>query len=402
VRISSEGIRPPFSWEVHPGQAPEPANALVQPRAVAYRRSRDTLLIASEGWDALTEVDALAADPAMAVVRVHALGSAYDPFGNFPDHGGAPTGIALSRDERFAYVYCRSTFDVIQVELDTSRTRLAHLADDGLPADAAYGRRLFTNAKSEAISGGLACASCHPEGRDDAYVWREGNFGLGSDEGAHAPNEMARFVARRENLKLAQPGAPPPGPVALFPRQTPMLAGRVRANGPFGWHGENPDIVSRLFAGFHLHRAAWSNAGADQTVGEDLAKVDYLADFLRSGLLPPPTLTRALSSVEERGKALFESRETGCARCHVPAREFTDRGVMPLPPLSVRAGFDREEKSAFKTPSLWFIGGTAPYFHDGSAATLEDLLRTNNDRMGATNQLTEDDRGALAAYLRML
>lgn len=402
AQISSEEIRPPADWEAHAGEAPEPANELVQPRAVAYRRNHDTLLIASEGWDALTEVDALAADPAMAVIRVHALGSAYDAFGKFPDHGGAPTGIAVSRDERFAYVYCRSTFDVIQVELDSGVQRRAHLADDGLPADAAYGRRLFTNATSGEISGGLACSSCHPEGRDDAYVWREANFGVTSGRGENLAEGAARFIGRRENIKLKQPGAPDPGPVTLFARQTPMLAGRTRSNGPFGWHGENPDIVSRLLAGFHLHRAAWSEAVSDLSVGEDIAKIDYLADFLRSGLLPPPTLAREISVVEARGKELFERSATGCARCHAPANEFTDRGVQPLSPLPVRAGFDREAKSTFKTPSLWFVAGTAPYFHDGSAATLEDLLRTNRDRMGSTNQLSEDERNALAAYLRTL
>ena len=396
ARIVSDNIRPSFSWEPHPGQAPAPESELLQPRAVVYRRSRDTLLIASEGWDALTEVDALAADPAMASVRVFPLGQSYDPFGTFPEHGGAPTGIALGRDERFAYVYCRSTYDVIEVELDTGRERLVHLADDALPADAAYGRRLFANAKSGSMSGGLACSGCHPEGRDDGFVWREGN--LGEDD------QSPRFIARRSNIKAGEQGSQdkPRQPAALYPRQTPMLAGRTRTSGPFGWHGENRDIVDRLLAGFHLHRAGWEATGSDRGKGEDIAKIDYLADFLRSGLMPPPTLARALSDAEARGKALFESNQVGCAHCHVPVTEFTDRQVIPLRPLPVRAGFDREDKTSFKTPSLWFLGGTPPYLHDGSASTLEDLLRTNADRMGNTTQLSAEDRDALAAYLRVL
>ena len=48
------------------------------------------------------------------------------------------------------------------------------------------------------------------------------------------------------------------------------------------------------------------------------------------------------------------------------------------------------------------LGGTAPYFHDGSAATLEDLVRSNRDRMGKTSQLGPDDQAALVAYLRSL
>jgi YVTN family beta-propeller protein len=392
VRLKAEYIRPAFPWEAQAGAAPSPTNELVQPRAVVYRKTHDSLLIASEGWDTLTEVDALAADPAMAVIRVHSLGTGYDPFGTFPEHGGAPSGIALSRDQRWAYVYCRSTFDVIRVELDRGEQRRAHLADDGLPADAAYGRRLFANARSTALSGGLACAACHPEGRDDGYVWRE------SDQGV--------FLGRRENAKHMLPTSagfetPRSGPPAiLHPRQTPMLAGRARANGPYGWHGNNKDLVERLFAGFGLHRGEWQ--GSDSDRGTDLAKIDYLMDFIRSGLLPPPTLSRPLSALEERGKTLFEDTRVGCAICHVPATEFTDRVATPLRVLKARPGFDPEADAAFKTPSLWFVAGTPPYLHDGSAATLEELVRTNADRMGKTSQLNDEERAALVAYLRVL
>jgi mono/diheme cytochrome c family protein len=392
ARVSTEHVRPAAPWEASPGQAPAANSALVQPRAAVYRRSRDTLLVASEGWDTLTEVDALAADPAMAITRVHPLTPAYDPFGGFPDQGGAPTGIALTRDDEVAYVYCRTTFDVVRVELDSGRLARLHLADDGLPADAAYGRRLYTNARNSAVSGGLGCAACHPEGRDDGYVWRE--IGAG---------EEARFIGLRQNARFNSAFENrPPERREVFPRQTPMLAGRVRANGPFGWHAENPDILDRLLAGFRLHRAAWDFSPADRSAGEHVAKIDYLADYLRSGLVPPPTLAREPSAIEQRGKAVFESPRTGCTRCHLPGTEFTDRTGTALRALPVRASFDAETAKTFKTPSLWFVGGTAPYFHDGSARTLEDLVRTNGDRMGDTRHLTPEEQAALVAYLRML
>jgi hypothetical protein len=395
AQLGAGQVRPPSEWEASPGQAPSPPIHLVQPRAVVYRKSTDTLLIASEGSNVLAEVDALAADPSMALVRKHELGAEYDTFGDFPDRGGAPSGIALARDERVAYVYCRSTFDVVRVELGTGTQRFAHLADDGLPADAAYGRRLFADALSGALSGGLACAACHPEGRDDGYVWREGRTGIGDGDDEH-------FAGRRENVKRRLSMGPPVERDPLYPRQTPMLAGRVRANGPYGWHAESPDIVQRLLFGTQLHRASWQSIGATREAGEDMAKLDYLIDYLRSGLLPPPTLVRPLDEREAKGKAIFESDQAMCARCHVPASEFTDRAALPLPPLPVRAGFDPEPNPAFKTPSLWFIAGSAPYFHDGSRATLEDLISKNHDRMGKTRHLTPDDRTALVAYLRTL
>jgi hypothetical protein len=395
ARLTTEQVRESAEWEASPGQAPSPPFELVQPRAVVYRKTTDTLLIASEGTNQLTEVDALAADPSMAIVRAHELGAEYDVFGGFPDRGGAPSGIALTRDESAAFVYCRTTFDVVRVELGSGTQRFAHLADDGLPADASYGRRLFTDARHGALSGGLGCAACHPEGRDDGYVWREGNLGVGESASQH-------FAGRRENVKRRFSMAPPVARAALYPRQTPMLAGRVRANGPYGWHAESPDIVQRLLLGTGLHRAGWQPSGADRQAGEDMAKLDYLMDYLRSGLLPPPTLVRALDEREAKGKAIFESEQTTCSRCHVPGNEFTDRGALPLPPLPVRAGFDAEPNPAFKTPSLWFIAGSAPYFHDGSRATLEELIAKNNDRMGKTSHLTPDDQAALVAYLRTL
>jgi hypothetical protein len=395
ARVGVEQVRQSSEWEASPGQAPAPPLALVQPRAVVYRKATDTLLIAGEGANTLAEVDALAADPSMALVRVHELGGEYDPFGGFPDRGGAPSGIALSRDESVAYVYCRSTFDLVRVELASGTQRHAHLADDGLPADAAYGRRLFADARLGVLSGGLGCAACHPEGRDDGYVWREGRLGVGGGHDEH-------FTGRRENVKRRMMDGPPVERSDLYPRQTPMLAGRVRSNGPYGWHAESPDIVQRLLLGTQLHRGGWQGLGVQREAGEDIAKLDYLIDYLRSGLLPPPTLVRPLDERETKGKAIFESDQAMCSRCHVPASEFTDRGALPLATLPVRPGFDAEANPAFKTPSLWFIAGSAPYFHDGSRATLEELIAKNYDRMGKTSHLTPDDRAALVAYLRTL
>lgn len=390
ARTQRPDMRPPADWEAAPGQAPSPPLTLVQPRAVVYRRSTDTLLVASEGDDALSELDALAADPAMAITRSFALGVDYDPFGDFPDYGGGPAGVALSRDEKSAFVYCRTTFDLVRIGLDVGDRHYVHLADDGLPADAAYGRRLFASARAAALSGGLGCAACHPEGRDDGFVWREAE---------------RSFLGGRQNLKLHgfdpdEKVTPPP----LYPRQTPMLAGRVRANGPYGWHAESADLPARMAFGTALHRAHWDafNGPDAGYAGEDTAKLDYLADYLRSGLLPPPTVAHALSETERRGKAIFESDQARCSRCHVPASEFTDRGALPLPALPLRPGFDAEPNPAFKTPSLWFVAGTAPYFHDGSQATLEDLVRNNRARMGDTSQLDAGDQAALVAYLRTL
>jgi hypothetical protein len=53
-------------------------------------------------------------------------------------------------------------------------------------------------------------------------------------------------------------------------------------------------------------------------------------------------------------------------------------------------------------PSLKYVGGSAPYFHDGRYPTLEDLIKRSDGKMGHTGHLAEADVNDLAAYLRTL
>lgn len=360
---------------------------LVQPRALAVRASKRTLLVASEGKHALFELEALAIDPAANALHVWRLGSAADPTEPAPTRCGAPTGIALSVDEATAYVFCRTTGDLAIVDLDrphvaAHKARVIHLADDPLGPVAARGRRVFFDAEDPITSGGSGCAGCHPDGRDDGHVWME----------ARGPmTEAPIFVG---------------GPAILedgYARQTPMLAGRVAAEGPYGWHAQSDDLQARVLEGMRLHR--WVNPEKPWVMLEDATqqRAAALAEFLRAGLVPPPRPAAQLSTDEQRGRDLFASAETGCAGCHVPQTGFTNRVAVPFKLPGPSAGHILEDPSnTFMTPSLAFVGGTAPYLHDGSVGTLEQLIQTNDDRMGKTNHLSEKDRAALVAYLKTL
>jgi cytochrome c peroxidase len=148
-----------------------------------------------------------------------------------------------------------------------------------------------------------------------------------------------------------------------------------------------------------LHR--WG--GLPQHAPENVAaRAGYVGEFLRKGLVPPPKEQRALTPDEERGKVVFESKEAACSVCHRPDTDFTDRVAYPLKALPTRKDFDDEPKQAFKTPSLLFVARRAPYFHDGSASSLERLVEQNQDRMGKTSHLSEQDRAALVAFLKTL
>lgn len=376
----------------------EPLSPFTQPRALAYRSRTRTLLVASEGDDAVVELDALGVDPTRAVLTRYQVGRDYDPVLPVASTCGAPSGLALSADERTAWVWCRSTYDLLTLPLadfaadgaPDATTALAapsalRLAEDTLDADGAIGRRLYYNATDRVTSGGLACAGCHPEGRDDGHTWHEAK--INTKDGT-----QLNFLGHEANI-------PEEEGVRGVPRRTPMLAGRVAAAGPYGWHGESPDLPSRLDAGFGLHR--WGGMPKHEP-GNLRARSARLTAFVRQGLVPPPRREPELDPTEARGKELFTSEAVGCALCHVPATEYTDRTAYPLPRVPVRAGFDDEEARAFKTPSLRFVGGRAPYFHDGRAPSLEWLVDNNDDRMGRTNHLSRADRDALVAFLRTL
>ncbi len=421
----AEQVITPESVITLPGASVTP---VTQPRAVAYRKRARTLLVAGEGDDLVLEVDATAVDPTLAIVKSYPVGGRYDPHIRVAGTCGAPTGLALSADEATAWVFCRSTGDVAALRLHDPAAgaaaatagsaaatagsaatpagsvaasagaaptaapppegpaALVHLADDPLGPEVAKGRRLFYNALDGTVSGNLGCAGCHPDGRDDGYVWREATFST-------ADGEHANFVGRPENI-------PEVAKRKGVPRRTPMLAGNVGAAGPYGWHGESEDLVSRLQTGMGLHR--WGGLPIDHTPAGVAARATVLAMFLRRGLVAPPRAEGAPDERVKRGREIFRSDEAKCSRCHVPESDYTDRMAYPMPKRPPLPGYDEDPRPEYKTPSLRFVGGRPPYLHDGRAGTLAELIEQNADRMGKTSHLSPEDRAALVAFLETL
>jgi cytochrome c peroxidase len=126
----------------------------------------------------------------------------------------------------------------------------------------------------------------------------------------------------------------------------------------------------------------------------------------------------ALTPGEREGLWLYESK-AACWRCHAGSN-FTDErfhntgvGWGKEPPDLGRAGVTKrdEDRGKFKTPTLRGVVLTAPYMHDGSLATLEDVVEFYN-RGGRTNpnldpvikplDLSKDEIAALVAFLKCL
>jgi len=122
----------------------------------------------------------------------------------------------------------------------------------------------------------------------------------------------------------------------------------------------------------------------------------------------------------ERGKTVFG--EVGCAACHVPDMAgvegvYSDFLLHRLDDRSNGSGGYRETlpvpfpedhplPEEWKTPLLWGVADSAPYFHDGGSPTLEAAIRRHHgDAESATAAylaLSANDRAALIEFLKTL
>ncbi|HUS27476.1 MAG TPA: c-type cytochrome, partial [Kofleriaceae bacterium] len=162
--------------------------------------------------------------------------------------------------------------------------------------------------------------------------------------------------------------------------QTPVLAGRISGSGPFKWDGTAKTLQRSL-------RETIDRLGGD---GLSKKQLGQLATFVET--LPAiRTPTRDVAAVA-RGKQLFQSPAVGCTDCHDGAA-FTD---------GARHRFGGD---AFDTPGLAALAASAPYFHDGSAPTLDAVLRERGSVHGmadASAELSERDIADLVAFLETL
>ncbi|RYF18786.1 MAG: c-type cytochrome [Comamonadaceae bacterium] len=126
--------------------------------------------------------------------------------------------------------------------------------------------------------------------------------------------------------------------------------------------------------------------------------------------------TTALTLEQYRGYKVFADPAKGnCASCH-SGPNFTDNGFHNIGIKSADPGrFNIRKvaamKGAFKTPTLRDIALSAPYYHDGSAATLREVVdhyaRGGDDRSNVSPDvrpldLSEQDKQDLVAFMRAL
>ena len=121
------------------------------------------------------------------------------------------------------------------------------------------------------------------------------------------------------------------------------------------------------------------------------------------------------SDVEQKGMELFFSERTQCSSCHA-LPFFTDYQFYSLGLEDADIGLERRTYSAadrgkFKTPTLRNIELTAPYMHNGSMSSLEEVVSFYNNGGGTRStkdsrvkpmNLSKEEEAELVAFLKTL
>ena len=279
--------------------------------------------------------------------------------------GRNPRGLTLTRDGRRLFVANRME-DTISV-IDTRTNRVAStitLAGPKTISSLRHGEQTFYTARYS-FQGQIGCSSCHIDSTFDGITWNLEPDGFGRST-----------VANK------------------------MLEG-VKDTEPYKWTGTNPDIPTEC--GPRTEKYFWRSETFDNLTLADLAT------YIRS-LPPRPNRWRLANgeqtpaqergqefftrSVDKFGKPIAESNR--CSYCHSGEKGTNQK----ISDVGTRKPTDNT--GLLKAVPLTEIALTAPYLHDGSARTLEEIWTVYNpdDKHGRTNDLTKDELNDLIEYLR--
>ena len=271
------------------------------------------------------------------------------------------------------------------------------------PEKVALGRALFYDPRLSKDNT-TACVSCHDlgSGGDDGLRVSVGIEGrLGSINAPTVFNVGLNFKqfwdGRADTLEHQIDG----------PVQSPAELGTL-------W----PDVIEKLY----VHESYPRRFQALYPDGINRGNVkDALAEFMRSLTTPNSRFDRwlagdanAIGALEKRGYALF--KHYGCSSCHQGANAggnmfqvfgvlneyFRKRGDITEADLGrYNVTGNPQDRHSFKVPSLRMAALTAPYLHDGSAATLREAVDAMFEfQLG--REAPDGDKDAIVAFIETL
>jgi cytochrome c peroxidase len=287
-------------------------------------------------------------------------------------------------------------------------SKLPSPADNPLTEDAfVLGRQLFAD-PILSIDRTVSCASCHRPDRGFASPERFPPGVQGKRALRHAPTLLNRAFGKSHRWDGATPTLEEQ---VLLPIKDPNEMGLAI-----------DEAVQRLRSQPTYQNHFQRIYGSDPT-RRDLSRA--LASFVRGLLIGDSPFDRfllgdreALSRSERAGMWIWESKG-GCWRCHsrpnFTDEEFHNTGVgvtdgQAEPGRAAVTG-KPEDRGKFKVPTLRGLTRTAPYMHDGSLPTLEEVVefyrRGGNRNPGLSTllealTLTDEEARNLVAFLRVL
>ena len=279
--------------------------------------------------------------------------------------GHNPRGLTLTRDGRRLFVANRLE-DTISV-IDTRTNRVAStitLAGPKTISPLRHGEQTFYTARY-GFQGQIGCANCHIDSTFDGLEWNLEPDGFGRNI---VDNKLLEGVKNTE---------------------------------PYKWNGGNPNIPTEC--GPRTEKYFWRSEQYDNLTLADL--VIYIRNLpTRPNRWKLPG--REMTPAQEHGKAVFERAQdkfgkpipesNRCSYCH-SGEKGTNQKI-----FDVGTRKPTDNTGMLKSAPLTNIALTAPYLHDGSARTLEEIWTVYNpdDKHGRTNDLTKDELNDLIEYLR--
>lgn len=248
----------------------------------------------------------------------------------------------------------------------------------------ALGERLFNDSRLSG-DGSRSCASCHDLGTNGATANRRDVDFNGRD----LPLNTATVFNAALSFRLGWEGSAR----SLTAHSEALLQNPAIM-------GASLDVVLRRLAADPSVAGAFRDAYRRPLDKEAL--LDALATFQGSLVTPGSRFDRwlageasAITAEEQAGYDRF--RTIGCAACHqganVGGNLFQRHGIFHALAAS--------EPRTLRVPSLRNVAVTAPYFHDGSAATLEEAVRGMG--LAQLNLALDDGQVAsIVAFLRTL
>ena len=264
-----------------------------------------------------------------------------------------PRAAVISGHTLYTANYFSDTLTAIDMIVPDSSAVSIPLGPPPEMTPARKGEFYFNDAEL-CFQGWQSCATCHPgDGRMDGLDW-----------------QMRRNLPKNTRSLL------------LSPQTMPTV---IQTNGAQGM-GATPEIAVRQ----SIKLLLFTN------LPEDIA-VD-LGEYIKSLTpVPSPSLVHGqLSDSAQRGQTIFS--QTGCANCHGSSL-FTDSCWHDV---GTKTRVDTSP--LFLTPTLVEVWRTAPYLHDGSAATIREVLTkfNSNGAHGDVSKLSKRDLDDLCAYVLSL